>query len=42
MRRAQYRFPARIVFQPAEGAAIEHNAYIVVSKRGIERIEPRA
>jgi hypothetical protein len=38
----QYRFPARIVFQPADGAAIEHNTYIVVSKRGIERIEPRA
>lgn len=38
----QYRFPARILFTPADGAAIEHNAYIVVSKRGIERIEPRA
>jgi hypothetical protein len=38
----QYRFPARIVFQPSDGDPIEHNAYIVVSKRGIERIEPRA
>jgi hypothetical protein len=38
----QYRFPARIVFQPADGDPIEHNTYIVVSKRGIERIEPRA
>lgn len=37
----QYRFPARIVFEPAEGEPIEHNAYIVASKRGIERIEPR-
>ncbi|HEX9105156.1 MAG TPA: hypothetical protein VF997_23255, partial [Polyangia bacterium] len=38
----QYRFPARIVFTPVGGDAIEHNAYIVASKRGIERIEPRA
>jgi hypothetical protein len=38
----QYRFPARIMFQPVDGEAIEHNAYIVASKRGIERIEPRA
>ena len=38
----EYRFPARIAFIPVEGDAIEHNAYIVASKRGIERIEPRA
>lgn len=38
----QYRFPARIAFIPVGGDAIEHNAYIVASKRGIERIEPRA
>ena len=38
----EYRFPARIVFRAGEGeAAIEHHAYIVVSKRGIERLEPR-
>ncbi len=37
----QYRFPARIAFQPVDGEAIEHNAYIVATKRGIERIEPR-
>ena len=38
----EYRFPARIVFQPVDGQAIEHTAYIVASKRGIARIEPRA
>ena len=38
----QYRFPAKIVFQPVDGETIEHNAYIIASKRGIERIEPRA
>ena len=38
----EYRFPARIVFTPVDGDAIEHTAYIVASKRGIERIEPRA
>ena len=39
----EYRFPARIVFRVGEGeAAIEHHAYIVVSKRGIERLEPRS
>ncbi|HEX8951839.1 MAG TPA: hypothetical protein VF945_08330 [Polyangia bacterium] len=38
----EYRFPARIVFQPVGGETIEHHAYIVASKRGIERIEPRA
>ncbi len=38
----EYRFPASIVFQPLDGEPIEHNAYIVASKRGIERIEPRA
>ena len=37
-----YRFPAKIVFTPSDGDPIEHNAYIVASKRGIERIEPRA
>jgi hypothetical protein len=37
----EYRFPARIVFTPVDGEAIEHTAYIVASKRGIERIEPR-
>jgi len=38
----EYRFPARIAFCPADGEPIEHLAYLVVSKRGIERIEPRA
>ncbi|HEY2748966.1 MAG TPA: hypothetical protein VGL86_30305 [Polyangia bacterium] len=38
----EYRFAARIVFQPVDGDKIEHHAYLVVSKRGIERIEPRA
>jgi len=38
----QYRFPARISFVPVDGQPYEHNAYIVASKRGIERIEPRA
>jgi hypothetical protein len=38
----EYRFPARIVFTPVDGDPIEHTAYIVASKRGIERIEPRA
>ena len=38
----QYRFPARIIFQAVDGEALEHHAYIIVSKRGIERIEPRA
>jgi len=38
----EYRFTARIVFRPVDGDAIEHHAYIVVSKRGIERLEPRA
>lgn len=37
-----YRFPARIAFEPSDGERIEHNADLVVSKRGIERIEPRA
>lgn len=37
----EYRFPARISFVPADGDRIEHTAYLVVSKRGIERIEPR-
>ena len=38
----EYRFPARIIFQPVDGETIDHHAYLVVSKRGIERIEPRA
>jgi hypothetical protein len=38
----EYRFPAQIAFAPVDGETIEHNAYLVVSKRGIERIEPRA
>jgi hypothetical protein len=38
----EYRFPARIMFSPQDGDNIEHNAYLVVSKRGVERIEPRA
>src|SRR5438045_8939217 len=40
----EYRFPARILFSAAEGQTekVEHLAYLVVSKRGIERIEPRA
>jgi len=38
----EYRFPARIVFTPIGGETIEHHAYLIVSKRGIERIEPRA
>ncbi len=38
----EYRFPARIVFQPADGETIVHHASLVVSKRGIERIEARA
>ena len=38
----EYRFPARIAFTPVGGPTIEHTAYIVASKRGIERIEPRA
>ncbi|MDB4967721.1 MAG: hypothetical protein JWN44_3410 [Myxococcales bacterium] len=42
----EYRFPARIVFTAAEAGVpaepIAHLAYLVVSKRGIERIEPRA
>jgi hypothetical protein len=42
----EYRFPARIAFFASEGAdraaPIEHLAYLIVSKRGIERIEPRA
>jgi hypothetical protein len=38
----EYRFPAKITFVPEVGEAIEHTAYIIASKRGIERIEPRA
>jgi len=38
----EYRFPARIVFHAVEGETIEHQAYLIVSKRGIERIEARA
>ena len=38
----EYRFPARIAFTPLDGETIEHNAYLVLSKRGIERVEPRA
>jgi hypothetical protein len=37
----EYRFPARISFQPAEGESIVTQAYLVLSKRGIERVEPR-
>ena len=37
----EYRFPTRIAFRPQDGAPIEHHAYLVVSKRGIERVEPR-
>jgi hypothetical protein len=37
----EYRFPAKIVFMPEAGDTIEHHAYIIASKRGIERIEPR-
>ncbi|HEX4460536.1 MAG TPA: hypothetical protein VIA18_21305 [Polyangia bacterium] len=36
----EYRFPARIAFQPADGERLETRASLVLSKRGIERIEP--
>ncbi len=38
----EYRFPARISFQPSDGERIVTRADLVLSKRGIERIEPRA
>jgi hypothetical protein len=37
----EYRFPLGIVFTPASGERLVHNAYLVLSKRGIERIETR-
>lgn len=37
----EYRFPARIAFRPQAGPAIEHHAHLVLSKRGIERVDPR-
>jgi hypothetical protein len=37
----EYRFPLGITFAPADGDRLEHLAYLVLSKRGIERIESR-
>jgi hypothetical protein len=37
----EYRFPLGITFTPASGERLVHNAYLVLSKRGIERIETR-
>ena len=38
----EYRFGVRIAFGAVDGEPVVHNAYLVLSKRGIERIEPRA